>query len=413
MGNLNSLFRIVEQSDDRLKLLWIPEHKTISFSRGKRSQDSEIISDRDFFYYVLFRILELYTWRHIPRKISAMPKSSSAEIASVPAPIQRRPSLADLRPLQGQNGSPRGLANSAGASPRSGRNEAGSSASPRSGRSSEAGSPRLQAVDDIIDNIKRVRGPNSPKSSPREHPIYTESNQYSSALRAEIVEAGVKIIQQYLETEDVGQTLLAINQYVIHLDQDTAPHFVNYRPNYECTLSVELGYKLNFYRNWMEMPQAYLYPHEWKFLLDQGIVLLDHIHDGSRQALGSSSSPRYLDLLLETERRIGMGKILKNPALPCYSEDELIENFKLSSPICSAPGGRPGASSPICSANWIPGGRPGASSPICSAPGGRPGASSRSSDLDTYLTRVLSHVGNDDNIVSRTLLRWYSTFYIG
>lgn len=347
MGNQGSNFRISEHSEDHLIITWIPDRREIIFIRGKRAQTSEIISDRDFFYYTLFRILDLYTWRYMNRK-------SLKVSTSTPLLLQRKASIPSMKSSLSTG-----------------------SVSPSLQQSSdESGSPRLLAIDKIVNDVTEIRekspSPTEKRGSPRsEYPVYYDNNKYISPLRDEIIEASIKIIRQYLEDEDAGLCLLSINQYLSNLSLDNFPYFLNFRPNYECSLAIELCYRLNFYQGWLLLPQSHLHPHEWKFLIDQGILLFSHLCLGPRQALGDSSSPRYLDLLIETEKKIENGKIRMNPALPCYSEIDLLENFRIS------------ADDQMENLNIL-----------------RP-----------YFQKVLCHIENDKNLVAQTVLKWHATFF--
>src|ERR1700733_1007957 len=72
MGQTNTKFKVLTETPSELKILWTPDHKIIEFKKGKRSSETEIASDRDYFFYLLFRILELYTWRHSSKKLTTM-----------------------------------------------------------------------------------------------------------------------------------------------------------------------------------------------------------------------------------------------------------------------------------------------------------------------------------------------------
>ncbi len=170
----------------------------------------------------------------------------------------------------------------------------------------------------------------------------------------------------------MGFCILTINQYLSNLSLDNFPSFINFRPNYECSLAIELCYKLNFYQEWLLLPQAYLHSHEWKFLMEQGTLLFDHLSPGTRSALGDSSSPRYLDLLIETEKKAENGTIRINPALPSYTEFDLLENFRLS------------MAAQIKDSNG----------------------------LTPYFQKVLSHIESDKSLVARTILKWHTTFFV-
>jgi hypothetical protein len=347
MGNSNSNFQIIEQTSELLKIQWIPDRKTIIFRRGKRAQDSEILNDRDFFYYTLFRVLELYTWRYMNRK--SILKTSSENADSISSPLSSDPDIYAPPKLPVVSSSPRIGFDMIKGSPKS-------------------DSPRLNAVDNVMNNVRELRNSSTAISPRNNYPIYKDGNKYSSKLSAEIIEVAILIIRQYVDSLDVGQALLAINTYIINLEADNIIHFINYRPNYECNLSIELCYKLNFYTGWLSLSHSFLYPHEWKFLMDQGLVLFDYLHDGTRNGLGSSSSPRYLDLLLETEKRIEQNQIATNPALPIYTESELLDNFNRGSTI------------------------------------------HEKNQLDTYLRKLLCHINNYNTIVMKTLINWNATF---
>ena len=396
MGQTGTRFKLITQTPDNdLKILWIPEHRNIIFKKGKRTTESEICSDRDYFFYLVFRILELYTWRYNTRKISMM---SGSIIKSISQPnVSSR-----------ENNIPSGLE-----SPKSKILSPHNTESPRSTNSQS--SPRVQAVENVLTSVTVIRKANSsssvksladhssgihlkgdhssgmhlkddqreddveiqkdsdsviPSILKNEFPIFKDVNKYKSTNRDEILDMTMDLVKQYVEDNDSGKLLLAINEYTIRLPIDDFPHFINYRPNYDCLLNIQIGYRLNFYSYWMTIPGSYLYLHEWKYLLDQGLLLLNSPIADDRLNLGKSSVTRYIDLLIEAEQKIEIGQILINSTLDHYTEIEIMDNLDRCYEILYK------------------------------------------NELDSYFERVMPHIRTLPGIATNAFTKWYHTHII-
>ncbi len=377
MGQFNTKFKILSSELSELKILWIPEHRIIAFKKGKRSSETEIVSDRDYFFYILFRILELYTWRHSTKKLSTISGSiikstsqsniSVTDIGKISSDIKKLSFPEDIPKSEEFH---RSLTDS-----------------------QKKASPRVQAVENVINSVAEMRRAvsltsisrersisngdikgtsNSKEPSPREdiNIIFKEVTTYKSPNKEEILDIASKLIKQYLEDNDSGKLLLAINEYILRLPVDDIPHFINYRPNFDCLLNIELAYRLNFTSPWMTIPGSYLYLHEWKYLLDQGLLLFNSPIADKRLCLGQSSIIRYLDLLMETEHRAENGQIPINNSLPHYVQLEILENLGTSYEI------------------------------------------ENKDELNSYLVRVVPHAQRLSGMVAKTLVEWYYTFVV-
>lgn len=244
MGNQESM--VISETSPRQIKITLPGKKSIIFVRGKRNTESEIFSDRDFFYFTLFRCLELYCWRYVKT-------NSDTKL----------------------NGSPRD------------------------------DSPRLKRFDSVMEITALIR-----KNKIEQAQIeYVDKSTYKSELKEEILEVIKRIIGDYIISKDASKISLAIDTYVGDLKSDKLPHYVNYRPNLESDLSIALCFSLGFYKDWLSLPHSYLFQHEWEYLFKQNICLLDEIGNGKR----------YLDVLLDNDKRLQNGEISTNEKLSKYN----------------------------------------------------------------------------------------------
>ena len=160
MGQFNTKFKILSSELSELKILWIPEHRIIAFKKGKRSSETEIISDRDYFFYILFRILELYTWRHSTKKLSTISGSiikstsqsniSVTDIGKISSDIKKLSFPEDIPKSEEFH---RSLTDS-----------------------QKKASPRVQAVENVINSVTEMRRAVSLTSISRERSISNGGN---------------------------------------------------------------------------------------------------------------------------------------------------------------------------------------------------------------------------------------------
>jgi hypothetical protein len=255
-------------------------------------------------------------------------------------------------------------------------------------------SPRIKAVENVISSVTNMRREISISMLNRERATSSENivanqnegttgetkegtsveitfkdvNKYKSINREEIIDVAIKLIKEYLDDKDSGKLLLAIDEYISHLPTDNIPHFINYRPNFDCLLNIEIAYRLNFTSHWTTLPGSYLYLHEWKYLIDQGILLLNSPISDQRLCLGQSSVLRYIDLLMETEEKVENGQIPTNTSLTHYTEFEILDNLATSYDVA------------------------------------------HKGELKSYLSRVVPNAKNLKGMVAKTLVSWYYTF---
>lgn len=262
MGQSESI--IISEEPPRQIKLTFPNKKNIIFIRGKRNTEGEILSDRDFFYFTLFRCLELYCWKYNPV----------------------------IKTNSGNN-----LSNN-----------------PRT--DSPKNSPRLKKMDSVLELASLAR--KNQINANVERAEYIDRSNYTSELKEEILDVIKRLIGEYVQNKDVDKISLAIDTYVSDLKIDKFPHYINYRPNLDSDLSIALCFSLGFYKDWLSLPHSWLYQHEWAYLMKQGIWLLDDI----------GKEKKYLDVLVDNDKRVQSNEISINNNLSNYNYNLIMDSLK-------------------------------------------------------------------------------------
>lgn len=274
----------------------------VLFRCGVRDRDSYVLSERDYFLYYVFlfaasagdteRKMLLNGQVLVPKRLEAAISARSKHNDS-PKGISRSVySARDNVPVT----SPR---NSMPKLPASGSNElknAAQSTSPRPEHHrltkekdrlpslrlllpksiAEVPCPEIftAVAPFIIHKGGSVKLHTSVRSKAQNFANYTSNHSHTCKATA------LRIVREYLLSQDVQAAAQAIINTLETLAPDVPPlnYAINYRPSAASLLSIRLAVvlskKVTIIGPWFSLPCTFLYPHEWKHLLDVGLDLL-------------------------------------------------------------------------------------------------------------------------------------------
>ena len=202
--------------------------------------DKNIVSEADYFFYHLFRILEarIKTNFRISVRLNLPPDSPKFDLSdsSIDSPSSVRSRRSSCVEFSQDRITPRL-----------------SRGSPRGGESA----------------ILRKAG------------SYADNTGYKSQIRfgeiCDIVDQYVTMASETGPTEEILRKIAGSIKLIIA--GDLSQYYYNYRPLSKSVLGVALAHELNWHWSWFKVPDAYFHINEWGYLIDHGVPLFDYAHD--------------------------------------------------------------------------------------------------------------------------------------
>lgn len=214
--------------------------KPVIFEEGRRV-DINIEDDADYFFYHLFRMVEIMVANSIGKVPT--PKTSPRQIPS-PRPSLKRRSQRIVKDDLGQTGSEMSMDISGGPKPMPTRAAAALSE-------------------------------------------YQDQTGYKCSFSLREIRPFVEECFPEAESPTPGAIMAIAEKIRNFIRVPVRSYFYNYRPNYCSSISIALANAMDWNSGWFYMPGSVLYLNEWKYLIEVGLRLYDQATgnylDGKKQ----------------------------------------------------------------------------------------------------------------------------------